>query len=367
MTEKLKSRRWKIILNVVTILALLGLGYAMRDQIADTFDNLGRVNLWVLLLMIPAQAVNYVAQANFYQSMFRVVGERFRLKSMLRLVLELNFVNTVFPSGGVSGFSYLAIRLKDEKVSTAKATLVQMLRFIFIFISVQILLFVGLVALAIGGRANDFALLLAGILGTLITVATMLTAYIVGSKSRINAFFVFFTKLANWLIHLVRPKHPETINVSRAKRAFNELNEIFLEVQSDKGKLRRPLVFAVLSVAAEVATIYVVYVAFGLWVNVGAVILAYAVANFAGLVAILPGGIGIYEALMTAVLTAGGIPAVISLPVTIMYRILNMGIGLPIGFYFYQHALHAEPAIADKVEHDVEEQKEHERIGPERL
>jgi uncharacterized membrane protein YbhN (UPF0104 family) len=49
-----------------------------------------------------------------------------------------------------------------------------------------------------------------------------------------------------------------------------------------------------------------------MWVNPGAIILAYAVANFAGLISILPAGVGIYEALMSAVLAATGIPAGVS-------------------------------------------------------
>ncbi len=86
--------------------------------------------------------------------------------------------------------------------------------------------------------------------------------------------------------------------------------------------------------------LYIVYVAFGEYVNVGAVILAYAVANFAGLVSVLPGGVGIYEALMTAVLVAGGIPAAVSLPVTVMYRVVNTLIQVPPGYYFYHRAIH---------------------------
>ncbi|HTE21685.1 MAG TPA: lysylphosphatidylglycerol synthase transmembrane domain-containing protein [Candidatus Limnocylindria bacterium] len=354
MTEKLKSRRWKLALNIVTIVALVGLTYAVRKQLAETFANLNRVNLWILLLMIPTQALNYFAQANLYQSLFRAVGERFRFRSILRLALELNFVNTVFPSGGVSGFSYITLRLKSEDVSTAKATLVQMMRFVLIFISVQILLFSGLVALAIGGQANDFAILLAGILGTLITVFTLLIGFVIGSKARINVFFTFIARLINGLIHIFRPNHPETISIARAKRAFTELNETFVQLKSDLPTLKRPLGFALLSVTAEVLTIYIVYVAFGQWVNIGAVIMAYAVANFAGLVSILPGGIGVYEALMTGVLTAGGIPAAISLPVTVMYRVLNMAIQLPVGYFFYHQTLHAEPAIAARLEHTLE-------------
>jgi uncharacterized protein (TIRG00374 family) len=87
-------------------------------------------------------------------------------------------------------------------------------------------------------------------------------------------------------------------------------------------------------------------VAFGEWVNFGAVILAYAVANFAGLVSVLPGGVGIYEGLMTLVLVASGVPSRLSLPVTVMYRVVNTLVQLPPGYYFYHKTLHGkkEPA-----------------------
>jgi uncharacterized protein (TIRG00374 family) len=85
----------------------------------------------------------------------------------------------------------------------------------------------------------------------------------------------------------------------------------------------------------EILAIYVVYLAFGEAVNIGAVILAYAVANFAGLISVLPGGVGIYEALMTAVMATAGVPAAVSLPVIVMYRVLNTIIQLPPGYYFY--------------------------------
>jgi uncharacterized protein (TIRG00374 family) len=297
------------------------------------------------------QTANYFFQAKLYQSVLRVLGVRFRLKPMIRLALELNFVNTVFPSGGVSGFSYLSIRLKKEGVSTAQSTFTQMMRFVMIFVAVQILLFFGLVALAIGGQANDFAILLAGIFGTLITMLTLLLAYVIGSKQRINTFFTFITRRINSLIHVVRPRHPETINVTRAKHAFTEVHETFLLFKNDWSTLKRPLIFAMLSVACEILTIYAVYVAFGQVVNIGAVIMAYAVANFAGLVSILPGGIGIYEALMTAVLSAAGIPAAISLPVTVMYRVINMVIQLPIGYFFYHKTLHAQPSVQEHIHH----------------
>src|SRR5687768_4325448 len=100
------KRRWKLIVNILTVLALCVLVYAIRHQLAETFANLFKVHAWVLLLLLPIQWVNYHAQTKMYQGLFAVVGNRLNYRFLFRTALELNFVNHVFPSGGVSGISY---------------------------------------------------------------------------------------------------------------------------------------------------------------------------------------------------------------------------------------------------------------------
>ena len=120
---------------------------------------------------------------------------------------------------------------------------------------------------------------------------------------------------------------------------FDDFHHNYKEIKNNYRQLYKPFWYAFLANITEVAAIYVVYIAFSEFVNVGAVIMAYAVANFAGLVSVLPGGVGIYEALMTAVLASAGVPARLSLPVTVMYRVLNTLIQLPPGYYFYHKTL----------------------------
>lgn len=337
--EKKRAKRWKVIVNVVTFAALALLFYFTRDQIIETIKQIDDIRWWALLLMIPAQALNFYAYTLMYEDLLVFLKARIKRTTLFRTTLELNFVNHVIPSGGVSGFSYFSLRLRPLGVTTAKSTLIQIMRFILIFISFQIVLFFGLVTLAFSGAVNNFVLLIAASIATLLVVGTFLFVYIIGSKQRISSFFTSITRLFNRLIGVVRPRHPETINIARAQKACIELHENYLLIKKDIGVLKKPLLHALMANVTEIITLYVVFVAFGFWVNPGAVILAYAVANFAGLVSILPGGVGIYEALMTAVLATAGIPAGVSLPVVIMYRILTMLVQLPIGYILYNKAV----------------------------
>lgn len=334
------ARNWKLIVNLLTVVALIVLVVAIHKQLLETVHNLFKVHAWWLLLILPIQFIDYHAQAKMYQGLFKIVGNKLGYWFLWRTSLELNFVNHVFPSGGVTGVSYFGVRMKDgQNITGAKATLVQVMKVALTILSFEILLVAGLFFLAIVGKANSLMLFVAGSLSTLMVLGTVAFTYIIGSKKRINAFFLSVTKLLNKIIQIVRPNHPETINLEKAHGSFDDMHGNYVEYQKHWRELTGPFWWAVVGNIAEVGTLYAVYIAFGHFVNVGAVILAYAVANFAGLVSVLPGGVGIYEALMTGVLSAGGVPAGLSLPVTVMYRVVNTLVQIPPGYVLYHRTV----------------------------
>lgn len=340
---KTGTTRTKKIITIITLIAMVILVVGIREQIVQTFRDISQVNIWALGIIPFALLLKYHSLTQMHREILAFLGERIRYRSMFRVQLELNMVNNVFPSGGLTGISYFGLRMKDAGVSGGKSTLVQMFKFILIFLSFQALLMLGLFFLALEGRANSFLLLIAGGLATFLFLGTFLLAYILGSKQLINKFFSSLTRFINKLIHVFRRKNPETINIDRVERLFKELHESYLDIRKNKSVLKKPLGWAFLINLSEVAMLYSVYMAFDSFVNVGAVIIAFAVANFAGLVSVLPGGIGIYEALMTGVLVAAGVPAALSLPVTVMYRILTSAFQLIPGYYYYNKNLHAKP------------------------
>lgn len=333
-------RNWKLILNLVTLAALLGLVYAIRHQLVQTFRDLAHVNAWAVLLIIPIEVLNYHAQAKLYQHLFGLVGNKLPYKFLYKTSLELNFVNHVFPSGGVTGISYFGLRLRrGDEITGGKATLIQIMKLGLQFLSFELLIVIGLLCLAVMGRVNNLTILVATLLSTLLLVGTLGFAYVVGSRERINGFFTGATQVLNRIIQIFVRGRPETINITAAKKLFTDFHDNYQMLRSSRQKLKAPFWYAFLANATEVLALYVFYIAFGHLVNLGAVIMAYAVANFAGLVSVLPGGVGVYEALMTAVMAAAGVPARITFPVTVMYRVVNTLVQIPPGYYLYHKAL----------------------------
>jgi uncharacterized protein (TIRG00374 family) len=337
------KRRWKLLLNILTIAALAILIFAVRRQLATTIDNFSNVDVAILLLIIPIEWINYHAQAKQYQGLFAIVGNNLSYKFLFKASLELNFINNIFPSGGVSGISYFGMRMRSKDLTGGRATLVHIMKLVLLFVAFEVLLIVGLLCLALGGRVSDLVIFFAATLSTLMIVGTVAFVLIIGHERRIQATFTFITRILNWTVHLALPKHKEIISMNMARELVEELHHNYKLIESHYKDLKAPFMWALVANVSEVGAVYIVYIAFGHWVNPGAVILAYGIANFAGLVSVLPGGVGIYEALMTAVLAATGVRAALSLPVTVMYRVVNMLIQLPPGYLYYHRTLHGNP------------------------
>ncbi len=343
MSEKsILRRHWKLILNIVTIAALIILIYTIRHQLGSTIKNITHVNGWALFLIIPIEIIDYHAQAKMYQHLFAIVGNKLSYGYLYARSLELNLINHLFPSGGVTGISYFGVRISGQHgITGAKATLIQLMKLVLTLVSFEVLLILAVFDLAIVGRVNELTILVAGALSTLFIVLTFLFGYIIGSRQRINTFFGGLTKAINYVIHKIFKKNPETISMTGAQKVFDDFNDNYHLLLSSRKELKAPFFNALLANVAEIMAIYVVFLAFDRVVNPGAVILAYGVANFAGLISVLPGGIGIYEALMIGVLTISGVPASVSLPVIIMYRVVNTIIQLPPGYYFYHKSINS--------------------------
>ena len=318
----------------LTVIVILG-----WHDIVSAFHKMLMLNLWVLLLILPAQFLLFFSVAKVYYFTFKTMGQNVPMKTLLPASIELNFVNHIFPSGGVSGFSYLNMRLKHDDISPARSTLAQITRFVCAFATFIVWLIIALVFLAAANKANGFMILITTALTCLIIFSMSIIIYVIGSRNRIKIFAGSLTKIINRIVYVFRKDKPAIINITSVEQSFNELHEDYLLIRSDLKNMKRTLIWAFIASGADFGALYVTFLAHGAWVNLGAVILAFAVASTAGLIAVLPGGLGVYEPLMAAVLLSAGIPADLAVSATLVYRVTGLLLALGSGYVLYHIAL----------------------------
>lgn len=329
----------KFWINLFTAGALILLVVFARKQIIEAFETFAQLNLLWLLLVIPLQLLNHFSVAKFYQSYLKTLDEKLPSRELFKVSLEMNFVNNVFPSGGVSGFGYLSLRLKKLGVRGSKSTLLQTSRHVLTFLSFIVYLILAVLLLSVFGSASRVTVLIASTLSSTIVFGTLIFIYIVSDESRIKQFMAALPRLINNIYRIFHSKARGPINISKVEGLFVDIHKDYVHVRKHWKDLRYPFFWTMLMNATEILTIFVVYLSFAELVNPGAIIIAYAVANIAGLVAVLPGGVGVYEGLMTGVMAGAGVPQALALSATVVYRVFNMSLFLPVGYLFYTRAL----------------------------
>ncbi|MCA9348994.1 flippase-like domain-containing protein [Candidatus Saccharibacteria bacterium] len=335
----MKSSRIKLFINLLTFVALGALIFFSRAQISDALHQLKELSVGFLVLLVPTQLVSYYAIAQLYYSYFKATNtlEKLTLKEMYWISLELNFVNCAFPSGGLSGFSFMGLRLQPYGIPVAATTLSQIIRYFMTFISFLVLLAAGTLFLAFGNHVNGIVLLVSSGVFFVTVTGTLIVVYIISSEHRIKSFMLSLPKTINWILRKVgRRSGSYSINLNRIERVFSELHRDYLLLKKDPSILKRPFLFGLMTNACEVLTVYWVFLAFGSPVNPGAVILAYAVANMASVISILPGAVGMYESLMVYVAAAAGLSRGLSISATLVYRVFMLLIFVPFGAVLYQ-------------------------------
>ena len=170
--KQLSFRTWLSIMTFVLIALIL---FLSRHELLQAWHLLQQVNIWVLIAVFPVAALGYLAAGEMIFSYLRQKGFVRDVSpfALMRLSLELNFVNHAFPSGGLSGISYANWRLRKYGVSTGRATMAQMVRYVMGFVAVVLFLAVAVVIVTIDSGVNRWIILMSG---GLVFCLTMITA-----------------------------------------------------------------------------------------------------------------------------------------------------------------------------------------------
>lgn len=345
------SRR--AIISLVTLALLVLVVFAARHEIAHAWSLLEQINLWILALLIPAQLIVYFTAGEMIFSYLRAKGDLKNISpfKLTRMALELNFVNHVFPSGGVSGVSYMTWRLSKLGVASGRATMSQIVRYVAGFLAYLTLLLVSVIFITIDSGVNRFIILFSSVVACSIVFLIVFGMYIISSRTRLDAFARWLTGATNYVTRRVTfNKKRQLVKKGTIEYFFSELHVDYLALKKDSRILIKPYLWGLLFNTAEVSLFMIGFWALGFAVNPAAIVVAYGVASFAGFLVITPGGAGAYEALMISFITSAGTPAGIAIAGVLITRVILLLGTVVSGYIFYQLTLlkygkHSKPTL----------------------
>lgn len=331
----------KVWVSIITVGLLAVILFAARNEIIHAWELLGSVNLWVLSLIIPMQVIVYFIAGEMMFSYLRdkkVIGH-INIATQARMALEMNFVNHVLPSAGVSGVSYMTWRLHKYGISPGRATMAQLVRFVASFAAFIVLLVIALLVITIDGDINRWMILLSSIIVFAMAGGTVLAVYLISSPMRGHAAVKWVARVINRILRLVGAGQSGGIDASRAEKFFDDLHTDYLELKKDKRILLKPFLWGLLFTIGDVLLYVITFWALGSPVNPAPILIAYGLATFAASFVVTPGGTGAFEAIMVSFLAIAGITAGTAIAGIVLTRVILLLGTIGLGYFFYQHAL----------------------------
>ncbi len=338
MVKKLAVKHW---LNIVTLVLIVLVIFFARNDLLKAWHLLSSVNLWIFWLIIPFQFVSYFASGAIVFSYLKAKGDLKGVPAIEqpKMAIELNFVNHVFPTAGVSGVSYMAYRLGKLGVNHGRATLAQVVRLAMTFVSFAALMVFAVLWVTFDGSITRFTILVASSLVTIILGGIIATIYLVGSVKRLEKFEIFIDGLLNVRIaHLFKRDSP-FINRVAMHKFFIDLHEDYLALRADPKCLIRPFWWGIVFNIAEVMMYFITFLALGAFVNPAPILIALGLAGLIGTFLVTPGGAGGFEAAMIFFLTTAGVPTAITVAGVLLARSSLIILTIGTGYIFYNAAM----------------------------
>lgn len=332
----MRLRHFFFFLAIVLISILIIVQFG---QFGDFLSVIVNVNIWLLLVVAFLRFLYYLANTCYFQAYLKSFGYHLAFKPLFKDVVTMNFANTVFPTGGVSGIAVLRGRLRKHKVSAHTTTVAQAFWMGFTGLSFIILLLMSMLMLFLSNRIEQvsFRLILAVLLFMLVSSLVIL-ALLLNRRVAERAIYLL-TRPINFILRRFGRD-------SLGKQQLNDLSDKFyetlLDFRNDWRKLASPFLWCFTTLVIDVASLYMVFVAFGVYPNPGIVTAAFLVAMVVSLASVLTSGIGVFEIGMVSVLVGLGLAFDVSFSAAIVYRIIALWLFLPVGLYFYKKAMFDE-------------------------
>lgn len=332
-------RAW---LSAITLIFIIVIIYFSRHELLQAWELLGQVNIWILLLLIPGQILVYYAGGEVIFSYLRAKDSIGHIApaTLARMSLEMNFVNHVLPSGGVSGISYMTWRLGKFGVTPGRATMSQVVRFAVVFAALIVLIALSVIMITIDGNINRWMILMSSGLVSIMLGAILGGIYLISSHKRVTSFSDWMVAKVNKIVRKVTFGRKKTVlHRKRVYDFFDEMHKDYLALKADKRILIKPFMWGVLFTLADVSLFLITFWALGVPVNPAPVLIAYGVAALAGFFVVTPGGAGAYEAIMVAFLAVAGLGQSVAIAGIVLTRVILLLGTIILGYVFYQMAL----------------------------
>ncbi len=348
MTKPKSDKKFKIsfrfILTILTFALIIYVVWKNFAEIQQAFGEIAKMNglgKFILLLLIPEQLFMYYCCGQIFFSYMasKKSAKRVSAGNLMRISLELNFVNHAVPAGGLGGLGYIAWRLKPFGATAGQSSFMYVLRYVITICANQLQTIIAILALLIFGgvpAAASWVIWVTALLSFGILGAIMLVIVIASSQKRIDWCVDHATVFCNWLVKKITFGHvAEFLDRKVVSQYLNDIHDDLITARRHKRTLIRPILWGILYSFLEVATYWIVAMSLGRPEILPQIMIGEAIGSVLG--SIIP--YGLYELGMAGIMISLGVPFGDATTIVLITRVIVLLSTIISGYGFYQNAI----------------------------
>ncbi len=341
----MSKRKFKLsarsILTILTLILVAIVIWKNFDDIKEAINHLGETNIFVLLLLIPEQLFMYYCCGQmFFSYMAAKKGaKKVPAWELMRVSLELNFVNHAVPAGGFGGLGYITWRLSKFGATPGQTSFMYALRYIITICANQLQTIVAILFLLLFGTVPDHGkwVILATIIISAAIVGGIAIILVVASNLKwIHAFSKHITQFCNFMVRKITfGKKRVIIKYEIVDKYLTDIHGDLMMARRHKRMLIRPILWGIVYSFLEIATYWVVAISLGYPGLLPQIMIGEAIGSVLG--AIIP--YGLYELGMAGIMSQLGVELSLAGTIVVMTRVIVLGSTILSGYGFYQNAI----------------------------
>ncbi|MBP6786350.1 MAG: UPF0104 family protein [Candidatus Promineofilum sp.] len=313
------------LLRFIVMVVMVGLGVRLLlPQIADLEDAVTTIRampLWLVGIAALGQVGNYGGAGVMMATLAGLVDSRLPLLRGTIIAIAASSIGLV--AGGTVGNTAITYRwVRGSGVRRLGAALCATIPLLLIVLALLLVAMVGLINLLLVHQLN--AVEVAGFVAVLVMLGVLAA--------------VVFYGMAHppWLTARVTPILVRYYAWRRRPFAPEDAVDYVNKLINTGIVLRRgwhgPAAGAVINITSDIFTLYILFLAAGYRVSPGLLLAGYGLPLLVGRLPLVPGGVGVVEATMTAVFIGLGAPPHATVVATLGYRLFSFWIPTLLGF-----------------------------------
>ncbi|MEK7579783.1 MAG: lysylphosphatidylglycerol synthase transmembrane domain-containing protein [Patescibacteria group bacterium] len=329
----MKLKHFLFYFITIAVLVIVYLKFSELKLIGSVFtvSSLG----W-LLAIIVIQLFVYYFQALNYRDVLRIKDLEVKTKNLYPMSFVVQFLNQALPSAGLSGQVFFVQYLRKYGLTVSEGIGRAFIEIMTLWMAMGLFFIISWIIILRGGAIADIP-----------ELRYLIYTFVFLAIIAVSVFFMIQRKrrgklakwLTNWFHNRFENKNGEETN--RAKHLemiFDQLKTSinFRELQKKTKDFWSAFFWQCMILLAHTFTLYFISFAIGYPIGFRLAFIVFSLVRFIGMIAFVPGALGVFEGSMTLILISFGVPASPAFAMTILLRAFTFWLPMPIGWALYR-------------------------------